>query len=107
MGNSSAARRLTLASYRPERWQNSPEAVQGIPGVWGQLSWPRACIGYRFALVEMTALLFTLIRELVFELAIPAEDMIQKSVVVQRLYIKGKVDQGSQLLLVVELYQRV
>ena len=41
---------------RPERWQNIPEAVSRIPGVWGHLltflGGPRACIGYRFSLVE-------------------------------------------------------
>ncbi|EPS98029.1 hypothetical protein FOMPIDRAFT_1024830 [Fomitopsis schrenkii] len=99
------------AEFKPERWQNSPEAVQGIPGVWGNmltfLGGPRACIGYRFVLVEMKAFLFTLIREFVFELAIPAEDIIKKSAIVQRPYIKGKVDQGSQLPLPVKLYQRV
>ena len=41
---------------RPERWENLPEAVSAIPGVWGHLlsfiGGPRACIGYRFSLVE-------------------------------------------------------
>ena len=41
---------------RPERWQSSPEAAAHIPGVWGNmltfLGGPRACIGYRFSLVE-------------------------------------------------------
>jgi cytochrome P450 len=40
----------------PERWSNLPEAVHGIPGVWAHqltfLGGPRACIGYRFSLVE-------------------------------------------------------
>lgn len=46
---------------RPERWENLPEAVSGIPGVWGNLlsflGGPRSCIGYRFSLVEYVPLL--------------------------------------------------
>ena len=42
--------------FRPERWENLPEAVSSIPGVWAHLmsfiGGPRACIGYRFSLVE-------------------------------------------------------
>lgn len=42
--------------FRPERWENPPEAISSIPGVWGHLftflGGPRACIGYRFSLVE-------------------------------------------------------
>ena len=44
--------------FRPERWLASgpPEAVSTIPGVWGNmltfLGGPRACIGYRFTLIE-------------------------------------------------------
>ncbi|KAG5639166.1 hypothetical protein H0H81_006070 [Sphagnurus paluster] len=41
---------------RPERWENVPELAAGIPGVWGNmltfLGGPRACIGYRFSIVE-------------------------------------------------------
>lgn len=42
--------------YRPERWANLPEATSSIPGVWSNLlsflGGPRACIGYRFSIVE-------------------------------------------------------
>ncbi|KAF9036825.1 cytochrome P450 [Panaeolus papilionaceus] len=52
------------AEFRPERWDNLPEASKQIPGVWGNiisfLGGPRSCIGYRFALVEMKAIIFTL-----------------------------------------------
>ncbi|KAJ6577019.1 cytochrome P450 [Mycena vulgaris] len=58
------------AEFRPERWENIPEAANSIPGVWGNLltflAGPRNCIGFRFSLVEMKALLFTLLRAFEF-----------------------------------------
>ncbi|EKM59819.1 uncharacterized protein PHACADRAFT_192194 [Phanerochaete carnosa HHB-10118-sp] len=52
--------------FKPERWEHIPKAVASVPGVWGnQLTFiggPRACIGYRFSLVETKALLFALVR---------------------------------------------
>lgn len=45
-----------IATNRPERWESAPEAAASIPGVWGHMltfiGGPRACIGYRFSLVE-------------------------------------------------------
>lgn len=42
--------------FKPERWEKPPEAISSIPGVWGHMmtfiGGPRACIGYRFSLVE-------------------------------------------------------
>ena len=41
---------------RPERWERIPEAVNCVPGVWGNtltfLGGPRNCIAYRFSVVE-------------------------------------------------------
>ena len=41
---------------RPERWEHPPTGTEDIPGVWGHvlsfLGGPRACIGYRFSVVE-------------------------------------------------------
>lgn len=41
---------------RPERWANIPDAATSVRGVWGNLltfsGGIRACIGYRFSVVE-------------------------------------------------------
>ncbi|KIK68810.1 hypothetical protein GYMLUDRAFT_36303 [Collybiopsis luxurians FD-317 M1] len=96
--------------FNPDRWDNLPEAVSAIPGVWGHmltfLGGARACIGYRFSVAEIKALLFTLVRGFEFELAVPREDVIAKSTVVQRPRLKSEKDGGSQLPLLVRVYQR-
>lgn len=96
--------------FKPERWDSVPETVQHIPGVWGHLmsflGGPRACIGYRFSLVEMKALMFTLIRNFEFEPALPEGEIVKRSSIVQRPYIRGQVEKGAQLPLLVKPYAR-
>jgi len=93
--------------FKPERWLSAtaPGAVQSMPGVWGNmmtfLGGPRSCIGYRFALVEMKALIFTLVRAFEFELAVPEERMTKKNAVVQRPYVRDEMEKGSQLPLLI------
>lgn len=114
---------------RPERWESTPEAAASIPGIWGNmltfLGGPRACIGYRFALVEyarlsfrivwhiglipfslflsrMKALLFTLIRAFEFELAVPPEDIAKRTALVQRPIVLSDPDGGHQMPLLLK-----
>jgi len=65
--------------FRPERWANIPDVAASVPGVWANLmtfvGGPRACIGYRFSIVETKALLFTLVRAFEFDLAISGKDI--------------------------------
>ncbi|EIN14705.1 cytochrome P450 [Punctularia strigosozonata HHB-11173 SS5] len=73
--------------FKPERWLKPlPDTASNIPGVWGHqltfLGGPRACIGYRFSLVEMKALLFILVRAFTFDLAVSASDIQAKITVV-------------------------
>lgn len=130
------ASHLECHSHRPERWENPPEAISSIPGVWGHLlsflGGPRACIGYRFSLIEcvfilsssvdfalllapraltrasnrMKAIIYTLVRAFEFELAVPADDVQKKSAVVQRPILKSDPEGGSQMPLLIKPYRR-
>ncbi|KAJ3774193.1 cytochrome P450 [Lentinula raphanica] len=97
--------------FKPERWLipgGIPTAVSTIPGVWGNvlsfLGGAHACIGYRFSLVEMKALLFVLIRTFEFDLAVPAEEVVSKSSILHRPHLKSEPEKGSQLPLWMKLY---
>ncbi|KAF7976459.1 hypothetical protein HWV62_6711 [Athelia sp. TMB] len=94
--------------FKPERWDAIPEGAHSIPGVWGNtmsfLAGPRACIGYRFSVVEMKALLYTLIRAFEFELAVPAADIRSKQSIVSRPIVTSEPDVGNQMPLLVKAY---
>ncbi|KAJ7609773.1 cytochrome P450 [Mycena polygramma] len=79
--------------FIPERWESPIENANDVPGTWGNIisfiGGPRGCIGYRFSLVEMKALLFTLLRTFELELAVPVTDVGKKIV---------RVTQGPTLL---------
>ncbi|KAJ8509529.1 hypothetical protein ONZ45_g8314 [Pleurotus djamor] len=88
-------------SIQPDRWLSPPPASGTIPGVWSNqmtfLGGPRACIGYRFSLVEIKALLFVLVRAFEFGLAVPADDIGKKTMVVQRPVLKSDPEAGHVL----------
>ncbi|TFY51240.1 hypothetical protein EVG20_g11093 [Dentipellis fragilis] len=90
--------------FKPERWSDVPEAVQAIPSVFSNLftfiAGPHACIGYRFAVIEMKVLLFTLIRSFEFRLAFPQEDLYIKSYIVSRPFLRGHPGGASMPLYV-------
>lgn len=114
---------------RPERWENAPEAITSIPGVWGNmlsfLAGPRACIGYRFSLVESVipfapkqsldihvicrtkALLFSLVRAFEFELAVAPGKVTKRSTIVQRPVILGEDENSNQMPLIVRPYVQI
>ncbi|CDO71953.1 hypothetical protein BN946_scf184940.g100 [Trametes cinnabarina] len=90
--------------FKPERWEQPPEAIANVPGVWGHLlafiGGPRACIGYRFSLIETKAILFTLLRMFEFELAVAPEQVVVKTMPLQRPYLRN--EEGSQLPLILK-----
>lgn len=91
------------AEFKPERWMNKENnpASESIPGVWGSqmtfIGGPRACIGFRFSLIEVKALLFMLIRNFAFAEAVPTESVIRKTSIVTRPFIKGEEAAGYQM----------
>ncbi|KZT74142.1 cytochrome P450 [Daedalea quercina L-15889] len=98
--------------FKPERWISGsiPETAHHIPGVWGNMltfiGGPRACIGFRFSLVEMKALLFTLVRSFEFELALPKEEITKLGGIVDRPFVKQEKHKGARLPMKVRAYVR-
>ncbi|KZT18878.1 cytochrome P450 [Neolentinus lepideus HHB14362 ss-1] len=96
--------------FKPERWESIPEPATKIPGVWGNLltflGGSHACIGYRFSVVEMKAIMFTLIRAFEFELAVPKEKIAKRSMVVTRPVDLSGSDETNRLPIIVRPYRR-
>ncbi|ESK88812.1 cytochrome p450 [Moniliophthora roreri MCA 2997] len=89
--------------FKPERWEKLPDSVSGIPGIVNNLmtflGGAHACIGWRFSLVEMKALLFVLVRSFEFELAVPREDLlIKQGIPVQRPLVRGGTNELPVLI---------
>ncbi|KAF4615470.1 hypothetical protein D9613_003376 [Agrocybe pediades] len=91
--------------FNPDRWDNLPETVFAIPGVWGHLmsflGGPRSCIGYRFSLIEMKALLFTLIRAFEIDLAVPPDEIKGTMGLVRRPIVTSDLANPNQLPIII------
>ncbi|KAK6992956.1 cytochrome P450 [Favolaschia claudopus] len=94
--------------FRPERWQNIPEAAAGIPNIWGNLltffAGPHNCIGFRFSVIEIKAILFILIRAFEFEAGVSSDSIGRAATgTVQKPVVLGN-ENGSGLPLIVKIY---
>ncbi|VDC06076.1 unnamed protein product [Peniophora sp. CBMAI 1063] len=93
--------------FRPERFlETLPEKVGHMPGIYPQLltflAGPHACIGFRFAIAEAKAILFTLARNFEFELGVAPDEITRKTHIVGRPYIDGKEGARAQLPIVIK-----
>ncbi|EIW75595.1 cytochrome P450 [Coniophora puteana RWD-64-598 SS2] len=99
-------------SFNPDRWLEGGAAApqkNGLPGLWGnQMTFTggmHSCIGYRFSLFEMKALLFSLVKAFEFELATPVEDVGVQMFIVRRPMLKSDKEGGAQLPLLIKPVQ--
>ncbi|KAI0035974.1 cytochrome P450 [Vararia minispora EC-137] len=87
--------------FKPERWSNLPPSASAIPGIWGNslsfLGGSRACIGYRFSVMEMKAIIYTLVRTFRFSLAADPADIQVRLPGITRPYLRNQIDKGPQL----------
>ncbi|KAI0039550.1 cytochrome P450 [Auriscalpium vulgare] len=87
--------------FNPDRWDSIPDKVQEIPSIFSHLltfiAGAHACIGYRFSIIEMKAILFTFVRAFDFELAVSPEEIIRKTMIVARPVVESESDFGHQL----------
>ncbi|KAJ7144321.1 cytochrome P450 [Mycena epipterygia] len=95
--------------FIPERWEHLPDAVSDIPSVWANLftffAGPTNCIGFRFALVEMKVLLFTLIRAFEFAPAVPKGGIVSSAAgLIQRPTVLAHKGDGTALPLIVKAF---
>jgi cytochrome P450 len=73
---------LIILPHSPDRWLGDlPAESNSIPGLWANIMTfsgaSRSCIGYKFAIYEMKALLLHLVKSFYFELAVDPNDVIR------------------------------
>ncbi|KAJ7589607.1 cytochrome P450 [Mycena floridula] len=96
--------------FKPERWNNLPEAVRAIPSIYANLltfyAGPHSCLGYRYSILEQKAILFSLVRAFEFENVFPPEAMGRTSVnSLPRPIVLAERAKGTQMPLMVRLYR--
>ncbi|KAL1405728.1 hypothetical protein Q8F55_007398 [Vanrija albida] len=92
------------AQFNPDRYARDARAADApsVPGIWGNLltflAGPHNCMGYRFALAEIKAVLFVLLRSFTLE-PLPSAPRIERRCqgFVQRPFVAGEEEKGIQL----------
>ncbi|GAA6058936.1 hypothetical protein JCM10212_002888 [Sporobolomyces blumeae] len=88
--------------FRPERWLgDEADKINGKVGVWASmltfLAGPRSCIGYKFALLELKAILATLVDAFEFVTRDPPFDVQRRSAIVTRPLVVGEEHLGNRM----------
>ncbi|KAJ6449770.1 cytochrome P450 [Mycena sanguinolenta] len=93
--------------FRPERWENVPSEAGAIPGMphpnlFSFFAGQTNCIGYRFSLIEMKALLFTLIRAFEFEPAVPSSRISHGVALIRTPIYLDERERGTSLPMILK-----
>ncbi|KAJ7164713.1 cytochrome P450 [Mycena crocata] len=92
-------------AFKPERWAHPPSTAKTVPGLYSNtltflngnpLDGNRACIGYKFALIEMKIFLHTLLKDIEFRQD-PSMVIEKKVNVVTRPFVKSEPELGNQM----------
>ncbi|CAE7225729.1 unnamed protein product [Rhizoctonia solani] len=85
-------------TFRPERWDNLPEAVKANPSIYGGMMTfshgPRACMGFRFSVMVIKTFLYFMISSYHFE---PIMKITMENNVMVRPYPNGEWRKPSKL----------
>ncbi|KAG8937351.1 hypothetical protein FRC00_006826, partial [Tulasnella sp. 408] len=87
--------------FRPERWESPPGSANAVPSVYANimtfLAGPRACIGWRMAVAEMKAFIFTTLRT--FDIQIDPKLVVVGKLgrIVTRPVVEGQEEKGNQM----------
>lgn len=89
-------------TFDPDRWERKGYPHTYIPGAWGNvlsfIGGPHHCLGFRFALLEIKAVLFVMVRNYEFEF-IPHGPQVKRVApgIIQRPVVAGNEKAGIQM----------
>ncbi|KAI0337211.1 cytochrome P450 [Trametopsis cervina] len=99
----------TAWNFNPDRWDDLPETVKDLPGLYNHLltfsAGPRACMGMRMSLIEIKAFIFILLTNYTFSPS-PEHKIGKANVVLTRPFVIGRENEGSMLPVIVTPYVR-
>lgn len=87
--------------FNPDRYEDASIPRTALPGVWGGLlsfiGGPHHCLGFRFALLEIKAVLFVAVRSFEFTPS-PGKRFVRISPsIIQRSVVVGEESKGMQM----------
>ncbi|KAI9573309.1 cytochrome P450 [Boletus coccyginus] len=95
--------------FKPDRWLDGAMDDRKSPGlgVYSNLmtflSGTRACLGWRFALIEIQAFLSSLVGKFEFAMTDKAERIVRQNMVIMAPMVDGEPDLGTQMPLAISL----